>query len=74
MTSPRVPGHEVVGTIVAIGPGEKLWKVGDRAGGAWHGGHDGVCRRCHRGLFQMCVNEEINGITRDGGCESGLGI
>lgn len=35
-----VPGHEFVGDVVAVGPGEQVWKVGDRAGGGWHGGHD----------------------------------
>ncbi len=39
--SPRIPGHEVIGHIVAVGPHEKHWKVGDRVGGPWHGGHDG---------------------------------
>lgn len=38
--SPMVPGHEFVGDVVAVGPGEQVWKVGDRAGGGWHGGHD----------------------------------
>lgn len=35
-----VPGHEFVGDVVAVGPGEQVWSVGDRAGGGWHGGHD----------------------------------
>ena len=39
--SPRIPGHEVIGHVVAVGPHEKQWKVGDRVGGPWHGGHDG---------------------------------
>jgi D-arabinose 1-dehydrogenase-like Zn-dependent alcohol dehydrogenase len=60
-------GHEVIGTVVALGPGVKKWKEGDRVGGPWHGGHDGVCKSCNKGLFQMCVNEAINGVTRDGG-------
>lgn len=38
---PFIPGHEIIGSVVAVGPGEKQWKVGDRVGGAWHGGHDG---------------------------------
>jgi D-arabinose 1-dehydrogenase-like Zn-dependent alcohol dehydrogenase len=38
---PLVPGHEGVGDIVALGEGEKRWKIGDRVGGPWHGGHDG---------------------------------
>jgi len=66
-TFPRVPGHEVIGNVVAVGPGEKKWKIGDRVGGPWHGGHDGTCKACNRGLFQMCDNEVINGVNRDGG-------
>lgn len=38
--SPMVPGHEFVGDVVAVGPDEQIWSVGDRAGGGWHGGHD----------------------------------
>lgn len=30
---PRIPGHEVIGKIVAVGPNEKKWKIGDRLGG-----------------------------------------
>ncbi|KAA6409241.1 MAG: alcohol dehydrogenase [Lasallia pustulata] len=64
---PRTPGHETIGDVVAVGPGERNWKVGDRVGGGWHGGHDGVCKPCKRGLNQMCVNEKINGLHLDGG-------
>lgn len=64
---PRIPGHEVIGHIVAVSPHEKEWKVGDRVGGAWHGGHDGTCKQCQRGFNQACVNAQINGVTRDGG-------
>lgn len=60
-------GHEFVGTVVAISDGEKKWQVGDRVGGAWHGGHDATCRSCSRGLFQMCGNKTINGVMRNGG-------
>lgn len=35
---PIVPGHEVIGNVVAVPDGEKRWKVGDRVGGPWHGG------------------------------------
>ncbi|KAH7555605.1 hypothetical protein BM1_07228 [Bipolaris maydis] len=64
---PRIPGHEVIGKVVAVGEGEKKWKVGDRIGGGWHGGHDGVCKACNRGLFQICEKQEINGVSKDGG-------
>jgi len=64
---PRVPGHEIVGDIVAVGSGVTQFKEGDRVGGPWHGGHDGHCRQCQRGQFQMCDNQDINSVTRDGG-------
>ncbi|ETN45081.1 uncharacterized protein HMPREF1541_09957 [Cyphellophora europaea CBS 101466] len=64
---PIVPGHEVVGEVVAVPESEKRWKIGDRVGGAWHGGHCGNCKACRRGLFQMCETETINGVMRDGG-------
>lgn len=36
---PRIPGHEIIGEVVAIGEGDhKGWQIGDRIGGAWHGG------------------------------------
>lgn len=39
---PIIPGHELIGNVVAVEDGEKRWKVGDRVGGPWHGGHDGI--------------------------------
>ena len=56
-----------MGDVVAVGPSEKKWKIGDRVGGAWHGGHDGTCRSCNRGQFQTCDNRTVNGVYRDGG-------
>ncbi|KAI1843582.1 hypothetical protein JX265_007366 [Neoarthrinium moseri] len=64
---PRVPGHEYIGTVVAVGEGVTKVSNGDRVGGAWHGGHDSTCRQCARALFQICDNKEINGVSRDGG-------
>ncbi|KAF5561441.1 general amidase [Fusarium phyllophilum] len=64
---PRVPGHELVGDVVAVGDGVSNFKVGERVGGAWHGGHDGTCRSCQTGSFQLCDNGAINGVTMDGG-------
>ena len=66
--SPLILGHEIIGDVVAVGPEETKWKIGDRVGGGWHGGHDRVCTQCNRGMFQLCSNEQINGVTRDGGC------
>jgi D-arabinose 1-dehydrogenase-like Zn-dependent alcohol dehydrogenase len=64
---PRIPGHEVVGTIDELGAGVSEWKQGQRIGIGWHGGHDGVCLYCRRGDFRNCKNVKIPGISYDGG-------
>src|ERR1700726_705464 len=48
---PRVPGHEVVGVVDAVGQGVTRWKPGQRVGVGWHGGHCGYCDSCSRGDF-----------------------
>nr|WP_294505878.1 alcohol dehydrogenase [uncultured Rhodopila sp.] len=64
---PRVPGHEVVGIIDALGADVPDWQAGQRAGVGWHGGHCGHCTSCRRGDFITCVNGQIPGISYDGG-------
>lgn len=64
---PRVPGHEVAGTIDELGSGVTSWRRGQRVGVGWHGGHDNTCRYCRRGDFRNCVNLKIAGISYDGG-------
>ncbi|MEZ5979648.1 MAG: alcohol dehydrogenase [Planctomycetota bacterium] len=64
---PRVPGHEVVGTVDALGSGVTGFAEGDLVGVGWHGGHDGTCPACRRGRFVHCESGAITGITRDGG-------
>lgn len=66
---PRVPGHEVVGIVDQLGPDVSEWKMGQRVGVGWHGGHDGTCRSCRRGDFRNCENLKIPGISYDGGYE-----
>ena len=39
ITYPRAPGHEIAGTIEAVGDGVTGWNTGDRVGVGWHGGH-----------------------------------
>jgi D-arabinose 1-dehydrogenase-like Zn-dependent alcohol dehydrogenase len=66
---PRVPGHEVVGTIDELGAGVSGWKQEQRIGVGWHGGHDGTCPACQRGDFRNCRNLKVPGISYDGGYE-----
>ncbi len=64
---PRVPGHEVVGVIDAVGPGVAGREPGQRVGVGWNGGYCGYCDHCRRGEFFACVRGQITGVTYDGG-------
>ena len=64
---PRVPGHEVVGIVDAVGADVPDWKRGMRVGVGWHGGHCGHCTSCRRGDFITCTQGQIPGISYDGG-------
>jgi D-arabinose 1-dehydrogenase-like Zn-dependent alcohol dehydrogenase len=64
---PRVPGHEVIGIIDAVGAEVPDWKAGMRVGVGWHGGHCGHCSSCRRGDFITCKEGKIPGISYDGG-------
>lgn len=64
---PRVPGHEVVGVVDAVGPDVSGWSVGQRVGVGWHGGYCGACDECRRGDFFACRTQRVTGITHDGG-------
>lgn len=64
---PRVPGHEVVGLIDAVGADVPDWRAGMRVGVGWHGGHCGHCSSCRRGDFITCRQGQIPGISYDGG-------
>ena len=65
---PRVPGHEVVGVVDAVGEHVLRWKPGMRVGVGWHGGNCGYCDSCRRGDFFACQTAtQVTGITHDGG-------
>ena len=64
---PRVPGHEAIGVIDAVGPDVTWWKVGQRVGVGWNGGYCGHCDHCRRGDLFACVTSPVTGITFDGG-------
>jgi alcohol dehydrogenase, propanol-preferring len=61
------PGHEVVGEVVATGPGSMRFGVGDRVGVAWLAGTDGSCRHCRRGAENLCPASVYTGWDRNGG-------
>lgn len=65
---PRVPGHEVVGRIAAIGENvPSNWRVGQRVGVGRKGGPCLECPQCRAGRFHLCPNQAIVGSSCDGG-------
>ena len=65
---PRIPGHEVIGIIEAVGSDVEGWDVGTRVGVGWFGGSCGYCGHCRRGDAFACETiQGVTGVTRDGG-------
>ncbi len=74
------PGHEYMGTVVALGPGVDEYAIGERVAVEIHAGC-GQCKRCREGMYTSCHNygknygdvdkgHRANGFTTDGGfCE-----
>jgi uncharacterized zinc-type alcohol dehydrogenase-like protein len=66
-TYPFVPGHEVIGKVVAVGEHTKRVKVGDRVGLGWFSGSCGECAQCLSGNQNLCLKAEATIIGRHGG-------
>jgi alcohol dehydrogenase, propanol-preferring len=64
---PLIPGHEVVGEIVELGPGVSRFQIGDRVGVPWLGRTCGVCEYCRSHQENLCESALFTGYTRDGG-------
>jgi propanol-preferring alcohol dehydrogenase len=64
---PLIPGHEVVGEVVAIGAGAARFKPGARVGVPWLGWTCGVCIYCRFGRENLCAQARFTGYTLDGG-------
>ncbi|HKK14546.1 MAG TPA: zinc-dependent alcohol dehydrogenase family protein [Gammaproteobacteria bacterium] len=64
---PLIPGHEIVGRVVAAGDGAGRYEAGSRVGVPWLGHVDGTCRYCRRGQENLCDHPLFTGYTMDGG-------
>jgi propanol-preferring alcohol dehydrogenase len=64
---PRIPGHQVVGTIDSLGEGVSNFKRGDRVGVAWLYKTCGVCRFCRTERENLCLKAQFTGYQVDGG-------
>jgi propanol-preferring alcohol dehydrogenase len=64
---PLVLGHQIVGTVLALGPGAGLYRAGERVGVPWLGWTDGDCRFCRGGRENLCDGARFTGYQLDGG-------
>jgi len=64
---PLVPGHEVTGTIAAVGEAVTDFSIGDRVGVPWLHYTCGECEFCRAGRETLCGKQQITGVTVDGG-------
>ncbi len=64
---PVVPGHEIVGTVVAKGERVHSFEMGDRVGVPWLGYTCGKCVYCLKGRENLCSNPKFTGYTVNGG-------
>lgn len=66
-TLPIVPGHQIVGQVVALGARVTELSVGHRVGVPWLGWACGVCEPCRSGHENLCPNARFTGYQLDGG-------
>jgi propanol-preferring alcohol dehydrogenase len=64
---PLIPGHEIVGTVAALGQGVDRLAVGDRVGVPWLGWTCGQCAFCRSGRENLCAQARFTGYQIDGG-------
>ena len=67
---PIIPGHEIVGRIVARGPNVRDFQTGERVGIPWLAWTCGRCEQCRAGRENLCEDAAFTGFTRDGGFAS----
>ena len=64
---PFIPGHEIVGTVEAVGSDVKDRTVGERVGIGWQADSCGVCEWCRQGDEHLCANSQPTCVGRNGG-------
>jgi uncharacterized zinc-type alcohol dehydrogenase-like protein len=64
---PFIPGHEIIGTVTAIGSEVRLLVVGQRVGVGWQAECCGICEWCFRGEEHLCAKSQGTCVGRNGG-------
>ena len=64
---PFIPGHEIIGTVAAVGDAVRLLAVDQRVGLGWQSNSCGECEWCSRGMENLCPASEGTCVHRNGG-------
>jgi uncharacterized zinc-type alcohol dehydrogenase-like protein len=64
---PFIPGHEIIGAVVAVGSAVKSLVVGDRVGVGWQADSCGICEWCRQGDEHLCAKSQPTCVGRNGG-------
>ncbi|MGD0732509.1 MAG: NAD(P)-dependent alcohol dehydrogenase [Terracidiphilus sp.] len=64
---PFIPGHEVIGSVAAVGSEVRVLQVGQRVGLGWQSNSCGHCEWCIRGMENLCPESESTCVHRNGG-------
>ncbi len=64
---PFIPGHEIIGTVVALGSEVHSLEAGQRVGLGWQSNSCGVCEWCMKGMENLCLQAEGTCVHRHGG-------
>jgi uncharacterized zinc-type alcohol dehydrogenase-like protein len=64
---PFIPGHEVVGTVIAVGDDVRDRTVGERVGVGWQADSCGICEWCRQGDEHLCAQSQPTCVGRNGG-------
>lgn len=64
---PFIPGHEIVGTVSAVGSDVRQHKLGDRVGIGWQADSCGICEWCRQGDEHLCASAQPTCVGRNGG-------
>lgn len=67
---PIVPGHEIIGHVLSLGPNATGFQIGQRVGVPWLGRTCGQCQYCREGRENLCDAPLFTGFSRDGGYAS----
>ena len=64
---PFIPGHEIVGTVTAVGGQVTGLKTGERVGIGWQANSCGICEWCRKGEEHLCAQSQPTCVGRNGG-------